>query len=50
MFVYKNICYMYDARKNKVLQLSAEAYEEINRFLDNKNYSSEILSELLMIL
>ena len=46
MFIYKNICYMYDARKNKLLQLSAEAYEEINRFLDNKNYSSEIITSL----
>ena len=37
---------MYDARKNKLVQLSAEVYEEIKHFLNNEFYSSETITSL----
>lgn len=46
MFTYGNRFFMYDANKNKILQLSSEAFKEINEYLRLPNYSSNLILSL----
>lgn len=45
-FVHEGKCYMYDAQKNMILGLSSEAYTEVNKYIDNLNYSSKTIALL----